>query len=49
VKKQTISIQDLATTLGRDVSAARRDVTALERFGIVSSEQVVNPGMDACA
>jgi predicted transcriptional regulator len=44
VKKQTISIQDLAATLGRDVSAVRRDVTALERFGIVSSEQVVNPG-----
>ncbi len=30
--------------LGRDVSAVRRDVVALERFGIVSSKQVTNPG-----
>ena len=44
VKKQTVSIQELAQTLGRDVSAVRRDVTALEKFGIVSSQQVVNPG-----
>jgi predicted transcriptional regulator len=44
VKNQTISIKDLAQSLGRDVSAVRRDVAALEKFGIVSSEQVVNPG-----
>jgi len=44
VKKQTVSIKDLAAALGRDISAVRRDVVALERFGIVSSRQVVNPG-----
>ena len=44
VKKQTFSIRDLAATLGRDVSAVRRDVTALEKFGIVQSKHVVNPG-----
>ncbi len=44
VKKRTVSIKDLASMLGRDVSAVRRDVVALERFGIVSSEQVTNPG-----
>jgi predicted transcriptional regulator len=44
VKKQTVSVKDLAQTLGRDVSAVRRDVVALEKFGIVSSQQVVNPG-----
>ena len=43
-KKRTVSIQELAATLGRDVSAVRRDVTALEKFGIVSSRHVVNPG-----
>jgi len=26
------------------VSAVRRDVSALEKFGIVESEHVVNPG-----
>jgi predicted transcriptional regulator len=44
VKKQTVSIQELARLLGRDVSAVRRDVVALERFGILDSHQVVNPG-----
>jgi predicted transcriptional regulator len=44
VKKRTVSIKDLAQTLGRDVSAVRRDVSALEKFGIVHSRQVVNPG-----
>jgi predicted transcriptional regulator len=44
VKKQTVSIKDLAITLGRDVSAVRRDVVALEKFGIVSCRHVVNPG-----
>jgi predicted transcriptional regulator len=44
VKKQTISITELARVLGRDVSAVRRDVSALEKFGIVTSQQVVNPG-----
>jgi predicted transcriptional regulator len=44
VKNQTVSIKDLAATLGRDASAVRRDVTALEKFGIVSSHQVANPG-----
>lgn len=44
VKKRRVSIKDLAATLGRDVSAVRRDVSALEKFGIVSSEQIVNPG-----
>jgi predicted transcriptional regulator len=44
VKKQTVSIKDLARSLGRDVSAVRRDVVALEKFGIVNSRQVVNPG-----
>ena len=44
VKKQTVSIRDLAAALGRDVSAVRRDVSALEKFGIVQSKHVVNPG-----
>jgi predicted transcriptional regulator len=44
VKKRTVSIKDLAQTLGRDVSAVRRDVSALEKFGIVHSQQIVNPG-----
>ena len=44
VKKKTIPIQELAETLGRDVSAVRRDVTALEKFGIVTSQHVTNPG-----
>ena len=44
VKKQKVSIQDLARALGRDVSAVRRDVVALEKFGIVASQHVVNPG-----
>jgi len=44
VKKQKVSIQELARSLGRDVSAVRRDVSALEKFGIVASEHVVNRG-----
>jgi predicted transcriptional regulator len=44
VKKQTVSVKDLATSLGRDASAVRRDVAELEKFGIISSQQVVNPG-----
>ena len=44
VKKQTVSVKDLAASLGRDASAVRRDVVALERFGIVYSQQVANPG-----
>jgi len=44
VKNRTLSIRELAQTLGRDVSAVRRDVSALEKFGIVRSEQIVNPG-----
>ena len=44
VRRQAIALQDLATALGRDVSAVRRDVVALEKFGIVSSRQVSNPG-----
>jgi len=43
-KRRTVSIKELATILGRDVSAVRRDVTALEKFGIVSSRHIVNPG-----
>ena len=44
VKKKTLPIQELAEMLGRDVSAVRRDVVALEKFGIVSSRHVANPG-----
>jgi predicted transcriptional regulator len=44
VKKQTLSIKDLVQLLGRDASAVRRDVAALEKAGIVTSRQVVNPG-----
>jgi predicted transcriptional regulator len=44
VKSQTVSMKDLATALGRDLSAVRRDVVALEKFGILESRQVVNPG-----
>ena len=44
VKKKTLPIQELAEMLGRDVSAVRRDVVALEKFGIVTSRHVTNPG-----
>ncbi len=44
VKKRRVSIPKLAASLGRDPSAVRRDVDALEEFGIVSSRHVVNPG-----
>jgi predicted transcriptional regulator len=44
LKKETVSIKDLARVLRRDVSAVRRDVSALEKFGIVQSKHVVNPG-----
>jgi predicted transcriptional regulator len=44
VKNQTLSFKDLVQLLGRDASAVRRDVDALEKAGIVTSEQVVNPG-----
>ena len=37
-------IKDLAASLKRDVRAVRRDVSALEKYGIVKSEQIVNPG-----
>lgn len=44
VRKRSVSIKELAEVRGRDASAVRRDVSALEKFGIVSSRQVVNPG-----
>jgi predicted transcriptional regulator len=44
VKKKTVSVKELAATLGRDASAVRRDVVALEKFGLVYSQQVANPG-----
>ena len=44
LKEQPLSVKQLAASLGRDVSAVRRDVTALEHYGIVQSRQVVNPG-----
>ena len=44
VRTGSASVKDLAERLGRDVSAVRRDVVALERFGILQSEQVANPG-----
>jgi len=44
VKNQSIPIKDLAASLGRDASAVRRDVAALEKFGILRSRHVVNPG-----
>ena len=44
VKKRSVPMKDLAAALGRDVSAVRRDVVALERVGIVESRQVANPG-----
>jgi predicted transcriptional regulator len=37
-------IKELAASLKRDVRAVRRDVSALEKYGIVKSEQIVNPG-----
>lgn len=44
VKTRSVSIKELAKQLGRDVSAVRRDVSALEKVGIVRSQQIVNPG-----
>ncbi len=44
IRNRTLSITELAETLGRDVSAVRKDVMALERFGIVTSVQRINPG-----
>ena len=44
VRKRSASIKDIATSLGRHVTAVRRDVSALEKYGILHSEHVVNPG-----
>jgi predicted transcriptional regulator len=44
LKNRTLTIKELAQVLGRDTSAVRRDIAQLEKFGIVSSKQVVNPG-----
>jgi predicted transcriptional regulator len=44
VKNRTLSIKGLAEQLGRDISAVRRDVDALEQYGLLFSEQVANPG-----
>jgi predicted transcriptional regulator len=44
LKKRRLSVQELACELGRNISAVRRDVSALEKFGLVESEHVVNPG-----
>ena len=43
VKKRSASIKDIAASLGRQVPAFRRDVSALEMHGILQSEHVVNP------
>jgi predicted transcriptional regulator len=37
-------MKELADFLMRDIRAVRRDVSALEKYGIVKSEQIVNPG-----
>jgi predicted transcriptional regulator len=44
VKRRTLSLQELAKILGRDVSAVRRDVNALMASGMVTSRRAVNPG-----
>ncbi len=44
VKVRPYPIQDLAASLKRNVRAVSRDVSALEKHGIVQSNQVVNPG-----
>lgn len=44
VRKRSGSIKEIATSLGRQVPAVRRDVSALEKYGILQSEHVINPG-----
>jgi predicted transcriptional regulator len=44
VKQRALPMKDLAASLKRDVRAVSRDVSALEKYGIVESEHVVNPG-----
>jgi predicted transcriptional regulator len=44
VKKRPYPMKDLAASLKRDVRAVSRDVSALEKYRLVQSEHVVNPG-----
>ncbi len=44
VKAHPYQMKDLAASLKRDVRAVSRDVSALEKYGILQSDQVVNPG-----
>jgi len=44
VKAHPYQMQDLAASLKRNVRAVSRDVSALEKYGILQSDQVVNPG-----
>lgn len=44
VKVRPCAMQDLANALKRNVRAVSRDVTALEKYGIVRSEKRANPG-----
>ncbi len=44
VKKRPLPMKDLAASLKRDIRAVSRDVNALEKYKLVKSRQVVNPG-----
>src|SRR5215831_15638770 len=44
VREKPAPVSELATTLGRDRKAVRRDVTILESFGLVTGREEVNPG-----
>jgi predicted transcriptional regulator len=44
VMRQPDTIPDLAKRLGRDRISVTKDVSLLERLGVVQSERVSNPG-----
>ena len=44
VMRQPDTIPDLAKRLGRDRISVTKDVTLLEKLGVVRSERVANPG-----
>jgi predicted transcriptional regulator len=43
-KKPAMTVSQIARTLKRDPSAVSKDVTEMERVGILQSKEVVNPG-----
>ena len=44
VRRQSSSVSKLATRLKRDPKAVRRDVSILERYGLLKTHMEANPG-----